>query len=76
MADNGKEFDNALMFNLCRKYGIQIKFGPPYSPYANGLNERNHASCDITVRKLRYKNKKLSLQDASHILGKIYVKDN
>merc|ERR1712002_1251367 len=29
-----------------------VKFGPSYSPWSNGLNERNHASADITIRKL------------------------
>ena len=40
-----------------------MKFGPAYSPWSNGLNERNHASADITIRKMM-EDKKVSLTDA------------
>ena len=29
-----------------------MKFGPSYSPWSNDLNKRNHASADITIKKL------------------------
>ena len=31
---------------------MRIKFGPSYSPWSNGLNERNHAAADIVIKKL------------------------
>ena len=34
-----------------------MKFGPSYSPWSNGLNERNHASVDITIKKLMEEHK-------------------
>merc|ERR1712002_220890 len=40
-----------------------VKFGPSYSPWSNGLNERNHASADITIRKLM-EDKRAPLTDA------------
>ena len=37
---------------MCEKMGIGISFGPAYSPWSNGLNERNHASADLTIEKM------------------------
>ena len=36
--------------------GIKIEFSPSYSPWSNGLNERNHYSADRIVRKLMVEN--------------------
>ena len=46
------------------KFGLKIEFGPTYSPWSNGINERNHYSADIVVRKVREMDQKLSLQCA------------
>ena len=51
-ADNGTEFRNIKMDELVSKLGITISFGPAYSPWSNSINERNHALCDITIKKL------------------------
>ena len=51
-ADNGGEFANIKLDELTSKLGLTVKFGPSYSPWSNGLNERNHASADITIKKL------------------------
>ena len=51
-ADNGTEFKNIKMDELVSKLGISISYGPAYSPWSNGINERNHASCDLTIKKL------------------------
>ena len=40
------------MDELCSKLNLRIKFGPSYSPWSNGINERNHASADVTIKKL------------------------
>ena len=42
-ADNGTEFKNVKMDELVSKLGISISYGPAYSPWSNGINERNHA---------------------------------
>ena len=50
------------MDELVSKLGISINYGPAYSPWLNGINERNHASCDITIKKLM-EDKKIGLTD-------------
>ena len=61
-ADNGSEFQNKEMSELMSKLGLRIEFGASYSPWSNGINERNHYSADIVVRKVMETDKKLSLQ--------------
>ena len=51
-ADNGGEFANIKLDKLTSKLGLTVKFGPSYSLWSNGINERNHASADITIKKL------------------------
>ena len=47
-ADNGREFANIKLDELTSKLRITFKFGPVYSP----INERNHASADLTIKKM------------------------
>ncbi len=61
-ADNGTEFKNLKMDELVSKLGISISYSPAYSPWSNGINERNHASCDMTIKKLM-EDKKIGLSD-------------
>ena len=61
-ADNGTEFKNVKMDKLISKLGISISYGPAYSPWSNGINERNHAACDLTIKKLM-EDKKIGLTD-------------
>ena len=56
-ADNGGEFVNIKMDKLIANLGITVRYGPAYSLWWNGINERNHASCDVTIRKLIEENK-------------------
>ena len=63
-ADNGAEFQNKESLELMSKLGLKIEFGPTYSPWSNGINERNHYSADIVVRKAQETDKNLSLQKA------------
>ena len=51
-ADNGTELKNVKMDELVSKLWISISFGPANSPWSNGINERNHASCGFTIKKL------------------------
>ena len=62
-ADNGGEFSNIKLDDLRSKLGLTVKFGPTYSPWSNGLNERNHASADQTIKKL-LEEKKITLNDS------------
>ena len=63
-ADNGTEFQNNSMNELASKFGFSIRFGPTYSPWSNGLNERNHFSADVVVKKVMESDKSVSLSDA------------
>ena len=62
-ADNGGEFLNIKMDELIAKLGITVRYGLAYSPWLIGINERNHASCDVTIRKLM-EEKKVVLTDS------------
>ena len=64
-ADNGGEFRNYKMEEFVSKLGIKIEFSPSYSPWSNGLNERNHYSADRIVRKLLDENQGMSLEQAA-----------
>ena len=66
-ADNGGEFRNYKMEEFVSKLGIKIEFRPSYSPWSNGLNERNHYSADRIVRKLMDENQGMLLEKAVSI---------
>ena len=51
-ADNEKEFANIKMDEFTIKLEMMVRFGPAYSPWSNGINERNHASADLTIKKM------------------------
>lgn len=60
---NGGEFANIKLDELMSKLSLTVKFGPSYSPWSNGINKRNHASEDITIRKMM-EDKKTLLTEA------------
>jgi len=62
--DNGGEFRNATMEEFVNKLGLTINFTPSYSPWSNGVNERNHYSCDVIIKKIMEESKKVTLQEA------------
>ena len=62
-ADNGGEFSNIMLDELTSKLGLTVKFGPAYSPWRNGLNERSHASANLMIKKLM-EEKKTALSDS------------
>ena len=50
------------MDEYATKAGFSINFGPVYSPWSNGLNERNHYSADVVVNKIMEENKKIGIE--------------
>merc|ERR1711984_33400 len=60
---NGGEFRNSKMEEYVAKLGLTINFTPSYSPWSNGINERNHYSCDVIVKKIQEENKKVTPQE-------------
>ena len=61
-ADNRTEFQFETMIEFVEKCRLTLKFGPNYSPWSNGLNERNHGLCDVIVKKALENDKSLTLQ--------------
>ena len=68
-ADNGGEFKNYKMEEFTSKLGIKVEFSPAYSPWSNGINERNHYSADVAVKKIMEEDKKITLQDTVRMAG-------
>jgi IS30 family transposase len=52
LSDNGKEFKNIVMEEMCKRYGIEWKFGSPYSPTTTGLVERFNQTLINNLKKL------------------------
>ena len=50
------------MEEFVNKLGIKIDFTPAFSPWSNVVNERNHYSCDVIVKKAMEEDKNLRLQ--------------
>jgi hypothetical protein len=63
-ADNRPELKNKELEELAPKIGFKVRFGPTYSPWSNGLNERNHYSADVIVKKIMAADKKITLHKA------------
>ena len=63
-SDRGTEFCNAMMKEYVRKLGLTHKTTPSFSPWSNGLNERNHSTVDRSVTKIRIQNPEIPLQEA------------
>ena len=55
------------MEEFVNKLEMKIDFTPAFSPWSNRVNERNHYSCDIIVKKAMEEDKKLKLQTAVNI---------
>ena len=64
-SDNGGEFKNPVMKEVCAKYNIKLSLTAANSPWSNGKNERNHYSCDRTIEKLMEEDPKMSLEEAT-----------
>jgi len=63
-SDNGGEFVNQKLLNLCQAEGITLIKTASYSPQMNGLNERNHGVVDLMVEKIRRDEPRMSMQEA------------
>jgi len=51
LTDNGLEFRNELMDELCRMFGVARCFTTSYQPRTNGQCERNHATVNSILAK-------------------------
>ena len=55
-SDNGGEFNNAEVRDMCENFNIELKTTAGYSPWSNGLLER-HSILTETMRKVKADNK-------------------
>ena len=62
--DNGGEFKNHKVDEFTNKLGLRIEFGLAYSPWSNRVNERNHYSCDMIIKKITQEDSKITLQES------------
>ena len=61
--DNGREFNNDLLRDLCEGYGIRLCPTPPYSPWSNGVCERHNAILAEMVEKSQIDDPTVTLND-------------
>ena len=50
--DNGKEFTNDTLANICQEFGIEQHFTSPYTPRSNGKTENFNKFLKASIRKL------------------------
>ena len=65
LTDNGGEFVNKKMTDLCHNFNIRIFTTAGHSPYQNGICERNHSTVDEIIDRMmssgRYSSVKAAL---------------
>ncbi len=64
IADNGWEFANEKYKDMCANLNIEVLNTAAYSPWKNGLCERNHAVVDDCVSKILEENPETHLDVA------------
>ena len=64
LCDNGGEFANNSFLDLCENMNIQVMHTAAYSPFSNGVCERNHAVIDDMVYKIKAEQPDLKLEIA------------
>ena len=64
LADNGGEFANEIFRDMCANLNIEVMNTAAYSPWQNGICERNHAVVDNCVAKILEDQPKLNLEVA------------
>ena len=64
LCDNGGEFANKTFLELCENMNIRVMHTAAYSPFSNGLCERNHTIIDDSVSKIMAEQPDCSLKVA------------
>ena len=62
--DNGGEFLNEDVLNYAAAMNVDIKMTSAFSPWQNGIVERNHATADVILEKILHENPKMNVQEA------------
>jgi len=63
-SDNGTEFLNDKFKSLLQAHGVGLRTTSTFSPQQNGVNERNHGTADILVKRIMMSDPTLTLQQA------------
>ena len=71
--DNGREFSNNKMKEMCETFNIQMLTSAGYSPFQNGLCEKGHHIVDQMVEKMMHGNPDMSFSRA--LAAAIYAKN-
>ena len=64
LIDNGGEFVNKKMIDLCHNFNIRIFTTAGYSPFQNGICERNHRTVDEIIEKMMTSGKYKTVKEA------------
>ena len=64
LVDNGGEFDNAEYRELAEQFNVEVCATAAYSPWSNGICERNHYVVDMCVQKIMEEDPKIALDVA------------
>ena len=63
--DNGREFNNPEMLDMCEKFGLTISnITAANSPFSNGICEKNHQVVDKMMAKIKGAEPSMSDQEA------------
>ena len=63
-ADNEGEFNIHKIEEFASKIGLKLMFGPAYSPLSNVINDMNHYSADVIMKKIIADDKIIPLEDS------------
>ena len=64
LCDNGGEFANQTFLDLCENMNIEAMHTAAFSPFSNGVCERNHAVVDDMVYRMMAEDKDLKVEVA------------
>ena len=64
LVDNGGEFDNPLYLEAMEQYGVEVCATGAYSPWSNGVCERNHHVVDLMIMKMLEEEPNMKLEIA------------
>ena len=73
-SDNGGEFVNKSMRDLCEMYSIKHITTAAFAPWSNGGNERNHHTVDLMMEKIMAEDKSIKFEDA--LARAVYAKNS
>ena len=64
LCDNGGEFANQTFLDLCENMNMEVMHTAAFSPFSNGVCERNHAVVDDMVYRMMAEDKDLKVEVA------------